>query len=449
MTKCRSFFKITSAFLAVIFAALVFFVPSNASEPPETAGVGGIALYNIENDLRMYSQNAEQTFYPASTVKLMTAALALEKLGTNPSVQITVTAEMLSGASGNSIRLEEGEIITLGDLFAALIINGANDAAQVLAVSAYGSIDAFVDAMNDKAKELGMKDTYYRNPTGLHDSAMFTTVSDTLKAAKYAALTEGFTTYSSQGYYKLEKTNLSSARTIYNKNSFLTGYYTTDYKRENVIGMNAGSTSASGDCVVALGQRDSSLSFIAVALAGQRGEEGEMYAYKATSDLLDWAFDDWKYVTLLEKTKIICELPVTLSNKTDHVTLLPEDTVTVFLPADTDVSAEVKTDWTLNAESLSAPVYQGQVVGEITVRHNGELIRTMPLVTKNNVERSNWLYLLEKLKDFTKTSVFFIIVAAVILVSVVYIYANSIWMKKKKDEARRRAVEQRRRNSLK
>ena len=188
----QRFLAILHGMMAVILLLPYVIAPVHAAAPPEIAGAAGAYLYNFENDALLYELNPDARIYPASTVKLMTGILAMEALGDTPDRTITVTAEMLNKVVGNNMGLKVGEIVTVNDMLHGLLLNGANDAAQVLAVEIAGSVDDFVDAMNEKAQYLGAYNTFYTNPTGMHSEAMITTVADTAAIAKYAYSLPGF-----------------------------------------------------------------------------------------------------------------------------------------------------------------------------------------------------------------------------------------------------------------
>ena len=130
-------------------------VPAGALEDPTISNAKGIYLYNLENNKAVYSLNVEEQIYPTSTVKIMTGILAIENLSGRLDETITVTAEMLSEVRGNNIGLAAGEMVTIDSMIRALLVNGANDAAYVLAYTISGSAQEFVTQMNTKAKELG------------------------------------------------------------------------------------------------------------------------------------------------------------------------------------------------------------------------------------------------------------------------------------------------------
>ena len=192
---CRALAIITAIAATTLIAAPAFAAPADPSggeqeknfDPPEQEHAAFAYLYNFENDAVLYEKgDLNLPAYPASIVKIMSGVVAIEVLGEDRLKTTTITEEMLDKASGNNIDLQPGEQVTAEQMLYALLVNGANDAAYVLAYIASGSAENFVERMNDKARELGMNGTFYTNPTGMHDDSMYTTAADTVKLAKYA-----------------------------------------------------------------------------------------------------------------------------------------------------------------------------------------------------------------------------------------------------------------------
>ena len=217
----RRFASFLRRAMAGILLLPFLILPVHAADPPEITGAAGAYLYNFENDILLYELNPDTRIFPASTVKLMTGILAVEALGSTPDKTITVTAEMLNKVVGNNMGLKVGEVVTARDMLHGLLLNGANDAAQVLAVTVGGSVENFVDQMNEKAQYLGAYDTFYTNPTGMHSDAMITTVSDTAAIAKYAYSLPGFTEITSLSKYVMDATNKSDYRNLYNRKLYM------------------------------------------------------------------------------------------------------------------------------------------------------------------------------------------------------------------------------------
>ncbi len=404
-------------------------VPSAALEDPTVSNAKGIYLYNLENNKAVFTQNAEEQVYPTSTVKIMTGILAIENLSERLDENITVTSSMLSAVSGNNIGLAAGEIVTIDSMIRALLVNGANDAAYVLAHTVSGSTEEFVTLMNTKAKELGAHHTHYTNPTGMHDENMYTTAEDTAQIAKYAYGLDLFMEATSSVRYSMPATNTSAARTLHNRNCLLSVYYDKNYYNDQARGMNAGSTPQGGHCVVTAAT-DGELTYIAVVM-GAETINGQIYSYINITNLLKWAFDSFTYTQVLSPEQIVCEIPVTLSTAVDYVTLVSTDTLRVYLPADVNVEEEIEISYSTNSKELQAPVYEGQVVGSVTAIYQGNILGTSQLVATTDVTRNDLLYGLYKIEQFTKSRFFIITLIAAVIFTLIYIFGTAILRQKK------------------
>jgi len=424
--------RIASILISVILltmGSIGLSIPSAALEDPTVSNAKGIYLYNLENNKTVFAQNAEEQVYPTSTVKIMTGILAIENLSDRLDENITVTSSMLSAVSGNNIGLAAGEIVTIDSMIRALLVNGANDAAYVLAHTVSGSTEEFVTLMNTKAKELGAHHTHYTNPTGMHDENMYTTAEDTAQIAKYAYGLDLFMEATSSVRYSMPATNTSAARTLHNRNCLLSVYYDKNYYNDQARGMNAGSTPQGGHCVVTAAT-DGELTYIAVVM-GADTINGQVYSYINITNLLKWAFDSFTYTQVLSPEQIVCEIPVTLSTAVDYVTLVSTDTLRVYLPADVNVEEEIEISYSTNSKELQAPVHEGQVVGSVTAIYQGNILGTSQLVATTDVTRNDLLYGLYKIEQFTKSRFFIITLIAAVIFTLIYIFGTAILRQKK------------------
>ena len=408
---------------------IVFAPPVSAVEPPEIRHAAAAYLYNFENDAVLYTYNETGKLYPASTVKLMTGILALEALGDTPDRTITVTAEMLSKVTGNNIGLVVGEIVTADDMLHALLVNGANDAAQVLAVTVAGSVDAFVSMMNEKAQTLGAYSTHYTNVTGMHNDLMVTTLADTAAIAKYAYGLPGFIEITSVTKYVMDGTNKKDYRNIFNRNSQLSKYYDTRYYYADALGMSAGYTSQSGYNIVSVARRND-LTYMAIVMSAEGGEE-EIWSYANAKDMLEWAFDSYGYTEVLSVSERVCELSVALSSTVDYVTLVPANSIVRYLPVDVDSDA-IRLSYNTFDESLTAPVEAGQVCGTVTVTYGEEILGTSDLIATVSVTRSEFLFMLERIKAFTASRFFKATIVFAVVFSIAYVLIQAHLREKKR-----------------
>ena len=388
-------------------------------------------LYCFENARTLFEYNADLEVYPTSTTKLMTGIVAAEHFAGRFDEKITVTADMISNVSGNKLSpaLVEDEIVTVEDMLYGTLVGGANDAASVLAFAVSGSVSAFVDEMNKKAgsSSIGARSTRYTNPTGMHDDAMVTTARDTAQIALYLMANDELARIVQTPKYVMEETNKQDFRNIYNRNAAISKYYTAGYYDERAIGANAGGTPVGGySAVEVFRDQTSGATYLAVVMGADENEDGTvMYSYKNAADLMEWAFASYAYVSVLSEDKVVDEIPVTLSSTVDFVTLRPAKTVTVFLPTSIDPERDLELHFTKLLDSLAAPVRAGDVVGTVTVTLGDDIVGTTDLVTTGDVDRSEFLYVLSQIEDFTKSKFFIATLVCVVVLTLVYIFGTA------------------------
>lgn len=414
-----------------IFADEAEEVTYSASRPPEIVMAKSALVYNFENDTVLYEYNAAERLYPTSTVKLMTAIVAYEALADRLDMPITITSEMKDQIVGNNVGLMEGEVVTAEQMLSVLLVNSANDAAIILAYAAYGGVDAFVAQMNEKAAWLGAYDTYYANPTGMHNDAMVTTARDTAIIAKYAYSIPFIVELTSTPKYVMDGTNMTEYRNIYNRNALISKYYHTGYRYDNALGLNAGSTKQGGYCIAAVAENPATgLTYLAVVM-GAESDENEIYSYRNAITLLDWAFASYGYTEVLSTSKFVCELKVELSAALDYVTLVPERSIEVYLPTDIDKEKEIRYSYNTFEEVLEAPVEKGQTAGTITVLYGDEILGSCALVTTSDIARSEFLFFLARVKVFAQSRFFIATVVAVVVLSILYVFIKAGYREKK------------------
>jgi len=387
-------------------------------------------LYNFENDRVLYEYNSTERVYPASTVKIMTAIVIFDMMGDDLSRTITVTREMLDEVSGNRIGFYEGEIVTYEQMLYCMLVNSANDAAIILAHGAAGSTESFVTLMNEKAAWIGAYDTYYTNPTGMHNDAMITTARDTATIAKYAYNIPGFIEITSTPKYVMEATNRSDYRNIYNRNCMISKFYSDGYYYSRALGINAGATTQGGYALCGIAEDpESGLTYLALTL-GAESVDGTLYNYKNVINMFNWAFDSYTYTTVLSSKQMICELEVKLSSALDHVTLVPSNDITVYLPVSVKKN-DIRYSYNTYTDSLDAPVEAGVEVGMITVLHGDEILGSCPLITTSGVSRSEFLYFLSSVKSFSEGRFFRATVISIIVLSILYVIIKAGWRERK------------------
>lgn len=443
--KLTEFFRKLTAVSLILAAMFLSVLPVYAGEEedilPETPPIENCRaalLYNFENDRILFEYNAAERVYPASTAKIMTAIVAMEAFEGKLDSKITVTQAMLDEVAGNRIGFYAGEVVTVEQMLNCMLVNSANDAAIILAHGTAGSTQAFVNLMNEKAAWLGAYNTYYMNPTGMHNDAMITTAKDTALIAQYAYDIPGFIEMTSTPKYVMEGTNISDYRTIYNRNCLISNYYRVDYKYSQAVGMNAGSTTQGGYCIAAAAEDiERGLTYLAIVL-GSESVNDELYNYVNARSMFDWAFEAYDYAEVLSTNKVICEIPVSLSSTIDYVTLVPAESIQVYLPASVDVSKDIRYSYNTYDESLSAPIEAGMECGQITVLYGDEILGSCSLITTSSITRSEFLYFLSRVQAFSQGRFFRGTIIAIVVLSILYVLIQAGQREKKLRRAGRR-----------
>ena len=252
----------------------------NTVKQPEIQAQGAVLMDAATGNL-LYSKNAETKFYPASITKLMTALLVAEKCNLDDTVTFSKTAVTNLEAGAVTLGLVEWDKLTVRQSLYGLLLKSANEVANGLAEHTAGSISAFADMMNARAKELGCTNTNFVNPNGLNDSNHYTTPHDMALIARAAFQNATVCKVASTLSYQIPATQKAAARTISLGHKML---YPNDSRYyQGVIGGKTGYTSLAGNTLVTCAERDG-VRLIAVIMKSKSTQ------YTDTSALLDYGF---------------------------------------------------------------------------------------------------------------------------------------------------------------
>ncbi len=420
----------------LVLAAVLCCTPALAAPAPvhEVAAKGAI-LYELNTDTVLLEQDADMKLYPASTTKLLTALVALEY--GNPQDVVTVTSEAIDGLYelGSASYLLNGEEIAFMDLMRYLLIGSGNDAANALAIHVSGSVENFVELMNNTAKELGCENTHFTNPHGLHNEEHYTTARDLLEICKAAMANETIAQMVAEDEVILPVTNKHDRTTTkYTTNHLISNKSTGEYYYEGAIGVKTGFTTPAGMCLVGACVKGD-YTYYTVVLGAEKidGVDGR---FAETIKLFNWGAANWSQQVMLSSSEPIAEVPVRLSSDQDAVVVRPSENITAMLP-NTFETADLKLDYTL-AEDVTAPVAKGDVLGSLKVTYEDKSY-ALDLVAASDVERSTMLYVLDRVTAFFTSTTFKIIVAAIVaLIAIFVAYVILINRKRAKRRKNRR-----------
>jgi D-alanyl-D-alanine carboxypeptidase (penicillin-binding protein 5/6) len=346
---------------------------SQAAVPtPPKPSAEAWALTDADSGLYLAGENPDEQLSIGSTTKIMTALEILGE-GTDPDEEITVPkeAEAYVGNVYSNVGLIAGERLTVGDLLEATLIPSGTDAAYTLAEDlGGGSVDNFVEKMNDRASSMGLKNTHFDTPAGLDTPGNYSSARDlaTMASAalKYPLFAEIVDTK--------DATINTQNRTIelHNTNQLLSSY-------PKATGVKTGTTPDAGANLVA-SAKDSDQSYIAVVL--DEGDDPERF--QDTRSLLDYGFNNYKRQSLVSQDEVYAQEPLPYRRGTS-VNLAAEKDVA----APTNSSSQVERQVT--AEDLPPEAEAGQELGEVEVFVDGQSAGSSPLVAQEGYgEASLW-----------------------------------------------------------
>ncbi len=263
----------------------------------------------------LYQKEAYTPMYPASTVKIMTAILVIENCNLDELVTVSESALSAVPAGYTVSDIQVGEILTVENLLYALLVPSGNDAANALAEYVGGNVPNFAVMMNEKAIQLGCKNTNFTNPNGVHDVNMHTTAYDLSLIAKYAMNLDVFRTIVSTPTYTLPSSNTYALndRVLQNSNHLI--HSSSPHYYEYATGIKTGYTNPAQNCLVASAKKDD-VEFIAVILGSTFGNTTEQCKFVDAKNLFNFAFT-YHYNYYQEKFK--SEQTSSLSNVFNNI----------------------------------------------------------------------------------------------------------------------------------
>lgn len=327
----------------------------------------------------LFEKNADERLVPASMTKMMSMLVIIEAIENgdlkwNQEIQVSENA---SSMGGSQILLETGEKMSVRDLFKGVAIASGNDAVVALAEAVAGTEDAFVQKMNDKAKELGLKNTNFKNPHGLDTANHYSSARDMSLIAKELVKHEKVLEFTSV-YEDYLRENTDRKIWLVNTNKLVRFY-------DGVDGLKTGFTEGAGYCLTATAKKDG-MRVIAVVM----GEADSKTRNQEVSEMLDYAFAQYKLENLLEDGYSLGKYKV-YNGKAEFVTVIPKDGATILRKKGEKSS---KATYEADVYELKAPLKKGDVVGSLKIKEDGKVIRKVKLTVDKNVKKANYLELL-------------------------------------------------------
>lgn len=325
-------------------------------------------LMDADSGQVLASRNASLHLPPASMTKLMTLLLAMEAIeqGKIKKTDRIVASAKAASMDGTRIYLEPGEVMPLDDMLISMALASANDASVAVAEKLSGSEEEFVKQMNQKAKTIGMKDSCFKNVSGMPALDHYSSAYDMALLARYTIANTPIIAYSSLKEYNLRQGEFP----IYNGNKLLWRYPGAD-------GLKIGYTSKAKNCLTATAKRGK-LRLIVVVMGCplKGGQTADAMA------LLDYGFNHYASARLMSAGKVCATVKVK-NGSAKEVQAVVADEVNAIYPKNQGIAFTCRHNL-LN--SVGAPVKRGQKIGEMQIIYNGKLLKTVDLLAAANIK---------------------------------------------------------------
>jgi len=346
-------------------------VPAFSQELPAKSYV----LMEASTGQILAEQNADEQIPPASITKIMTMLLVMERInsGEISMDDMVTTSEHASSMGGTQIWLEVGEEMSVNDLLKATAINSANDAAVALAEHVAGTEEAFAQLMNQKAAELGMTGTSFKNATGLDAEGHLSTARNIAimgkELLKYPQITE---------YTSVYMDSLRGGETELVNTNKLVRFY------EGCNGIKTGTTDGAGSCLCASAERNE-MTLIAVSMGSETSKE----RFASCRALLDYGFANYALYKPDVSEESLQAIPVEQGQKSVVAITTDSDGAAVLIPKNAENKIELEID--INS-SVMAPVVVGQEVGTITYKIGEQTVAEQKIVTAEEIDKIDFRF---------------------------------------------------------
>lgn len=361
--------------LLIILLVVVMFVPNFAyAEENLATNAKSAVLMEASTGKILFEKNKDDRVAVASLTKMMSQILILEAVEAGNlkwDEKITASANA-AGYGGTQIYLEPGEVMTTKELMKGISMASANDATVALAERIAGTEEKFVDMMNKKAKEFGLKNTNFVNPTGLDEDNHYSSAYDLAIIAKKLMKHEEIFEFSSL-YEDYLRQNTPNKFWLVNTNKLVRLY-------EGCDGLKTGFTDAAGYTMAVTAKRGNER-LIAIVL----GEEVSKVRNKETTELLDYGFNTYKVKLLMKKGEIIDKININKGSKKSINGILKDDITILMNKSDSDKEYTQK----VKIDDIKLPIKKNDKIGSIVIYDNDKKVGEYDIVSDSDVSKKN------------------------------------------------------------
>ena len=365
-------------FSALFFCFILLFNIAVLAEEPKVNAISAV-IVDGDTGRILWGKNENKPMAMASTTKIMTALVALENSDIKKETTVSKNATL---ASPVKMHLAVGEKMTIEQLLYAMMLQSYNDSAVAVAEAVGGSVEKFCTMMNEKAKEIGCSDTVFETPNGLDKGNHHSTAEDMSKIGVYAL--------KNQNLMKIMNTRdytFKSSKTTYsfvNKDRLLSEY-------EGAIGMKTGFTGKAGHCFVGAANRGD-VTLVSVVLASGWGTAGKSRKWIDTKALLNYGFNNYKKYSIINGSE---KMNISIDKAEKEIAELKyEDSVDLLLSENEKANLKIENEL---PENITAPINYGDSVGIGKIYTGNTLLKTVKIISAENIEKIGVEYNIKKL----------------------------------------------------
>lgn len=370
--------------LSIIFNPICVFAKEKANGEELLKNATSGVLMEQSTGKIIFEKNKDKKVAVASMTKMVAQIIILEQIesGKIKWSDIVEVSKNAADMGGSQIFLTPGEKMSVKDLMKGISVASANDATVAMAEYIAGNEKKFVEMMNSKVEELGLKNTSFKNPTGLDEEGHYSTAYDMAIIARTLLSHEQIISFSSI-YEDYLRKNTENQFWLVNTNKLVRYYKGAD-------GLKTGHTDLAKYCLAATANRDN-MRLIAIVL----GEEVSKIRNSEAMQLLDYGFNNKKITTLKKKNDLIKEVQIDKGNK-DKIGLIAANDINVLEDKNTN---DHKYNYKVKVNSIKLPIKKGDSLGKISVYENNNKVNSVSIVSNTDVDRLNYFKLVIKILE--------------------------------------------------
>lgn len=347
-------------------------------------------LYNLNEDKVIFEKSSNEITSIASLTKIMTTIVAIENIE-DLDAKVTITEKDFNGLYDASLAgFEVGDEVTYRDLLYGTMLPSGAEASQALANNISGSVNGFAWLMNEKAKELDMKNTHFVNTSGLDINNHYSTVYDIALLLKYCLNNKTFKTIFESASYKTSNGEL----TLYSTFRYTAIKY--NYKSDYILGAKTGYTDDAGKCLASIAYDQSNDILYLLVTTGANTSTDDAYHIKDATNIYTYYFENYGYVNLVDKDELLVSIKTKYS-KNKYLNFYAKEDVSFYTKKDEFDKNKIKIIYD-GVNTIDQSIKKGEKLGTVSIYYDDEYINNIDIILNDEYEFSIIYFLLQNKK---------------------------------------------------